>query len=151
MLKRWIPVLLPLLWTALIWGNSLQPAEVSGELSGGVVALVEPVLTAVGIPAEHHSFVVRKSAHFAEFAGLAVLWLVVFLKRPVVSGAMLTLLLCAATAALDEGIQHFVPGRSCALRDWGIDTLGAAVGAGVFVLTAQIQKKRGSRREKTEA
>jgi len=40
--------------------------------------------------------------------------------------------LCAATAALDESIQHFVSGRSCELRDFGIDILGAAVGIGLL-------------------
>ena len=145
--KKWFWLLPVLLWTAFIWSNSLQPAEVSGQVSGTLENLVAPVLTAVGIAPEQHTFVVRKGAHFTEFALLALLWAKALSpKRRAAAPA-----LCAVTAALDEGIQHFVPGRSCRLLDWGIDFLGAAVGIAVFAAAVWIRKKRGSKREKAEA
>jgi len=39
-------------------------------------------------------------------------------------------------AALDELHQVFVPGRTCLLQDWLIDTAGAFVGIGLVVLWA---------------
>jgi len=132
MKKRLVWLILAILWSGVIWSNSLQPAEVSGQASGNVVDLVEPVLTELGIPAEEHSFVVRKSAHLTEFAILGMLWLLFFSWKCGFWPVAWALGLCAATAALDESIQHFVSGRSCELRDFGIDILGAAVGIGLL-------------------
>ena len=140
MKKRLIFLAAALLWTAFIWHNSLQPAEVSGEASGSIVELVQPVLDAVGIPEEQHSFVVRKSAHMTEFAVLALLWSGCFGQT--VRGVIMAAVLCVGTAGADEIIQRFVPGRSCEIRDFCIDTLGAGLGIAAAALVRLCLKKQ---------
>jgi len=66
--------------------------------------------------------VLRKLAHTAEFAILAIL-LERALRRPA-----LALLIASAYAATDEFHQAFVPGRHAKPTDWLIDTAGAAIG-----------------------
>lgn len=41
--------------------------------------------------------------------------------------AVLAILITSAYGALDEFHQRFTPGRSCDVRDWMADTVGAAV------------------------
>lgn len=86
-------------------------------------------------------FIVRKSAHCLEFTGLCVLFNCAYFftfnkKRPIIS------IICTSLyAATDEIHQIFVEGRSCELRDWGIDTFGAVLGTiGFFVLFAVIDR-----------
>ncbi len=145
---RLLWLVLALLWTAFIWGNSLQPAEMSGAASGAVVQVVEPVLTAAGIPQEEHSFVVRKGAHLTEFALLGIFWAAFFGQKRRLGCFAAALALCMVTAAVDEGIQHFVPGRSSQLRDIGIDTLGAAAGIAPAIVIFLVREKRASRKER---
>ena len=126
MKKRLIFLVAALLWTAFIWHNSLQPAELSGEASGNIVELVQPVLDAVGVPEEQHSFVVRKCAHMTEFAVLALLWTGCLGEMP--RGIILTAVFCLITAGVDETIQRFVPDRGPSIFDVGIDTCGVLTG-----------------------
>lgn len=86
-------------------------------------------------------FIVRKSAHCLEFTGLCVLFNCALFftfnkKRPIIS------IICTSVYAVtDEVHQIFVDGRSCELRDWGIDTFGAILGAiGFIVLFCVIDK-----------
>lgn len=86
-------------------------------------------------------FIVRKSAHCLEFTGLCVLFNCAFFftfqkKKPLIS------ILCTSLYAVtDEVHQIFVEGRSCELRDWGIDTFGALLGTiGFLVLFYMIDR-----------
>ena len=59
-----------------IWGNSLLPAEVSGQISGSLKALLDGLFTP-GEAAPSGDGLLRKCAHFAEFSALGLLlgWL----------------------------------------------------------------------------
>lgn len=59
---------------ALIWGNSTLPGGVSMELSDGFLALLSQGLPALAVIG---SILIRKLAHFSEFACLGLLlgWL----------------------------------------------------------------------------
>ena len=59
-----------------IWGNSLLPAEVSGQISGTLKALLDGVFTP-GEAVPSGDGLLRKFAHFAEFGALGLLlgWL----------------------------------------------------------------------------
>ena len=53
-----------------IWGNSLLPAEVSGQISGTLKALLDGVFTpGEGVPSGGDGLL-RKFAHFAEYGAL---------------------------------------------------------------------------------
>ena len=114
-----------------IWGNSLLPGSVSGAISHwlrDILALLLPDRPAD--PDAGHGLL-RKLAHFTEFACLGALftWLFGMLQKP-----MPLALLCGfAAAGIDETIQRFVPERGPSFRDVLIDTSGALVGM-IFLL-----------------
>jgi len=90
-------------------------------------------------------------AHFAEYAVFGLL-LVIALdpRRPVGHAVALAVLFASAYGVSDEVHQHFVPGRTPDVVDWGVDTIGALAGAllGVLLLRAV---SRFSRRLAVEA
>lgn len=130
-------------WVCLIWGNSLVPGEGSSRVSGLVVDVLGPLLSSLGLtdPAAQ-TFLVRKCAHFLEYAVLGVLALCCARAWGLSGGRALALvaLACVAVPLADEGIQLHVPGRAGSLRDVGIDVSGAATGllASWLVLRARL-------------
>ena len=109
-----------------IWGNSLLPAGISGQISGAVKALLDGLFPPGEGGAPSGDGLLRKFAHFAEFGmlGLCLGWLFGMLgkKWPV------PFLLGTAAACVDETIQIFVPGRGPGIRDVCIDSCGVAAG-----------------------
>lgn len=79
---------------------------------------------------------VRKLAHLAEYALLAILlwraWMLRPAFRPPMSWtwreALLPFLICVGYAALDEFHQSFVPSRGAAVADVLVDACGALLG-----------------------
>lgn len=127
-----------LMLLTFIWGNSILPGKVSGEISGWLQSLLG--LTSTG--QEGHG-ILRKLAHFTEFAGLGAClgWLYAMLgKKPWCS------LGCAfAAACIDETIQYFVPDRGPAVADVLLDTAGGAAGIGILLLVYIICKKHNKK------
>ena len=112
-----IYLILTLFWTAGIFLHSAMPAAASNAESGGVLAVVQMIL-----PWITHG-VLRKAAHFLEFAVLGILLTGTFhgarnftLAKP--------MLFAVLTAMTDETIQAFTPGRNCALSDVWLDAAG---------------------------
>ena len=115
-----------------IWCNSLVPGTQSGGLSLGVVDALRSALDALGIPSAWvTNFVVRKAAHFTEYAVLGVLFARAFdLRRGARARTIAVVcLVLVLVPVLDETIQLFVPGRSGQLSDVLLDCCGAATGA----------------------
>ncbi len=82
-----------------------------------------------------------KGLHFAAYAGLAFLCARAYRRRwPGLSAwglGNLSLLSAALYGLSDEIHQGFVPGRTADPWDWLADTLGAAFGAGAYLLLAR--------------
>ncbi len=110
---------------ALIWGNSVLPGGVSMELSDGFLELIGQGLPAF---ARIGSILIRKLAHFSEFACLGVL--LAWLFRLMGEGCRFPspALLGTLAACVDETIQRFVPGRESSLIDVWIDIGGVCTG-----------------------
>ena len=132
-----------LLNLCFIWGNSLLPAEVSQAFSDWVKSLLEAVFPSEeALPSD--GGLLRKAAHFAEFAALGFLvrWRAVLLRKK----GIRTLLWGVAAACVDETIQIFVPGRGPGILDVGIDTCGVVTGMILlqigYVLWKQHQSKQ---------
>lgn len=125
---------------AFIWGNSLLPGEVSGAISDYVKALLSALLPGSGLDSSGGGFLVRKIAHFSEFAclGALLMWRFGMLGRRW-PGA---LALAFAAACVDEGIQIFVPDRGPGLRDVTIDTCGAAFGLTALLLASRSHRPK---------
>jgi VanZ family protein len=97
--RLWIPVLL---WAGIIFAFSSIPS----------------LNTGLGV----WDLVLRKLAHAAVFGVLAVLiFRAVGRLVPAFLGA-------SAYAVTDELHQSFVSGRQASVRDWAVDTAGAAIG-----------------------
>ena len=121
---------------AFIWGNSLTNGEDSGNLSGGVMAWINTFLRLDSAGADMLHWLIRKGAHFTEFAclGLLLTWLFGMMGEK--KGHLIGMpLLCGMTSAcVDETIQVFVPGRGPSLIDVWIDTAGVAVGITLLLI-----------------
>ena len=124
-----------------IWGNSLMTGEVSQAISNWVQDILFGTRTPSGeIPPGNT--LLRKAAHFTEFAALGFLlfWLFAMLgkgwKAALLSGVMV--------ACIDETIQAFVPERAPRLLDVGIDSLGVVTGMVLLMLGHTYWKRRSA-------
>lgn len=117
----------------------------SSAESSGVVNLLRPLFEVLGIADQHAmSFVVRKCAHFSEYAILlglatrmAMAWFGVSLRSFVITYCVLF-----AAPCVDETIQRFVPGRAGMPTDVLIDMSGGMLGMLVTYLVVMHSHKR---------
>ena len=147
----WLTLIPVLLTMVMIFCFSAQDGGESGALSGGVVAwLVERVVPGFsGLPLSQKEtilstvgFVVRKTAHFSEYALLGfflMLHVRQIGKKMLVKGPYLWAWAVGTLYAIsDELHQMFVPGRGPAVRDVCIDSAGVAAGVAILCLIFQI-------------
>ncbi len=137
-------------WMVVIFLFSAQNDTQSGDTSGMVVRWFLSLLYR-GFESfsperqmellEAWHLLIRKGAHFTEYAVLAAL----------VANALricgkprwyLPVIISAAYAVTDEIHQYFVAGRACRLLDMGIDTCGAIFGTTIFALGIFLLNKR---------
>lgn len=126
-----------------IWGNSLLPANFSLTFSEWVRMLLTDSMPISYGEVNWKSILIRKLAHFAEFAALGVFmaWYHGMLGRR----QRRALGLCVAAACIDETIQFFIPGRGPGLYDVAIDSLGAAAGIALVYFGHTYLKKRSTK------
>lgn len=90
-------------------------------------------------------FLVRKTAHFTEYAILGALFYLNFRQLPKLNSRpkkiLLPIVFSFLYACTDELHQIFVPGRSAQFRDVLIDTLGASFGIAITYLTIKFFAK----------
>lgn len=141
-----------------IWGNSLMPGPVSGNISETVVEVAKAVVEAVigtapekpELPSIFSELFLRKMAHFSEYLVLGLLmarYRMLFAeeswkaRKPVLF--LTTIALGLAVCFLDETIQLFVPGRAGMVMDMWIDLAGFSVGASI--MTGVMRRKERKR------
>lgn len=122
---HWLP---PALWMVLIFalGSDAASAEQTSRFVSPVLRWLLPGASPFHLEALHG--VLRKLAHFTEYAILAGLWF-----RALSSGvrwstwrvAATALAISAGWAAVDEAHQWFTPSRTSSLADVALDTAGA--------------------------
>ena len=111
--------------------------------------LLRPVFDALGlVDKDTCTFIIRKTAHFSEYAvlGVGALNLAKNLARRG-SGRCASigvLLAFALVAVADETLQLFVPGRSGSLRDVAIDLAGYTFGVLCATLVVKHRRKGAS-------
>ncbi len=132
-----------------IWGQSVMNRELSSEESGFVMRIVTPVLELIvgkGRVTEH---LVRKIAHFCEYALLGAEMSLFFAgkRRRKREGLLLAMAHGLLAAFVDETIQIF-SGRGPAITDIWIDFAGVTAG-GIFLLDVLIVWIHAARRHKT--
>lgn len=123
-----------------IWGNSLLPAEISQAFSDWINQLLSAVLPGASGGIGQGSGLLRKIAHFTEFAVLGALlaWRFGMLQKP----KYLPFLLGAAAACVDETLQMLAPGRSPRLTDVLIDVCGVLTGLSLLYFGYHYFKKK---------
>ena len=162
MKKKKILTIFIVLALVFIWGNSLVPRELSGEISDAILERLNRAASSAGLgektftvmrdddhdgTPEETGYLVRKTAHVAEYAVLAaLLWL--RLEKKSWARAGLAVALGALAGAVDETLQIFSH-RGSQLSDVGFDACGAALGVAVCVLAACLAARR--RRKKDPA
>ena len=139
--KKIIFAIMTCLWVAVIFSFSLQPGEVSGDLSGSFLQKVlewfapgifEKLETMSQEQLDMWHMILRKCAHFTEFAVLGVLSSLTLLQTKMSRRAVMTMVFCLAVASVDETLQLFVDGRAGRVVDVMIDGAGALSGIGVI-------------------
>lgn len=123
-------------WLSSKDGNQSQ--NMSDSVRGILMKLFGPLL---------NSFIVRKFAHFFEYAVLGFLiGCALFISRRRFSP--ITAVICSALYSIsDEMHQYFVPGRACRIFDVGVDTLGALTGTLILALIILIVNSIAMRRK----
>jgi len=123
------------------WAAAIFVASTGWFTGSRTESVVVPILAWLFPRADPHTLevmhaVVRKLGHFTEYLVLGVL-----IARALrdergwrLHHALMALVLATSYAVTDELHQHFVPGRTAAAGDVGIDALGAAVGQIVLAL-----------------
>ena len=148
---------LVLAWMATIYAFSAEPADVSGELSGGISYKIcknwssiwnlewdeEMVLE----KAEVIDYPVRKAAHMTEYAILAILVAACVAAWPIRGKRLyfIAILVTILYACTDEFHQLFVPGRAGQLKDVLIDTIGGCFGMLAVLICVKIHIYRHSK------
>lgn len=131
--------------------SSGESSLTSGRISGLVMRIFFPRLSEQPYYIQYRvsdavSTIIRKGAHFSEYAILAQLTfqLLLALPRPRKDSicALCGFLFAAIYAATDEFHQSFVPGRAMMAKDVLIDSLGALTGVLIAVVVARMLKKK---------
>jgi VanZ family protein len=130
-------------WPALAWAlvistfsTGLFTAENTSRVIVPILHWAFPHVPLATLLAIHHF--IRKAAHFTEYFILSLLILrgIRAKRRELrLSWALITILIVAAYASLDEFHQAFVPGRTPAVTDVLLDTAGgvaAQIGVALF-------------------
>lgn len=146
-----ISFIITLLWVAVIFSFSLQPAATSSQVSRGVghwiVDTFVPFLSErlETMPVEQLELLhtlLRKAGHFSEYFILGILAVLTVLQTKLRYRRLSALFFCVLVAAVDETIQLFVSGRSGQVTDVVLDSVGALCGIVVFVCVRKIFVKK---------
>jgi len=143
LLFRVLWILLCVSWVAFIFSNSAQSATDSSMASEGIRASFNALLARIGISVRLSPTVIRKLAHFTEYAVLGILLLLGTclydnLQRrywyPIPVGLLV--------ACIDEGIQSFFPGRGPSIFDVAIDLSGICFVLLLLFFLRSLRKRR---------
>lgn len=137
-----------ILWMVLIFNLSSQVADQSNQLSTGitkiVVNFIEKVAPNWNVDISSFNHIVRKSAHFFAYLVLGILAINALRRSEVfeIRSVIFALLICVLYAVTDEVHQLFVPGRGAMVMDVLIDSSGASIGIGVYLLIGKMFRRR---------
>lgn len=147
-----VPWLLLLIWLSVIFLFSAQGGGASNSISGRVV---DTILRAVDRQDSMSLYntvntIVRKGAHFTEYAILAVLWAKCFSGIKKIGKHSLWLAFAASviSASFDEFHQSFVSGRTPLVTDVLIDSSGALLGIIVFAAVRHLLLRKKADKSK---
>lgn len=136
------------LYIAFIWIHSTMNAGKSTGESTYVLEFVTNFLKTIGISTQLTDHIIRKSAHFCEFAllGCLTMWCGYLINKNILKILIPAGCVCLFVAITDEFIQLFSEGRSAEIKDVLLDFTGSICGATFFILiiivTILIKKRK---------
>lgn len=145
-LFRIIALVLLILWMILIFSLSAQTSVESSDTSSGAIGVVLKILypgfeklsdVQKQDMINSLQFIARKGAHFTIYGilGIFSFFAVITYKGiPIKYRYLFSSLICLLYAVSDELHQHFVPGRSCELRDVLVDFSGSITAIILLIL-----------------
>jgi VanZ family protein len=139
-LCRWLLVMN----LAVIWGNSLFPGEISGQISSWAGRMIGLIFNLPFDAAGSGHGLLRKAAHFTEFACLGGLlcWHLRMLGEKGRHLAGMTMLGVMLAACADETIQTLIPNRGPSVIDVWIDTFGGFAGMALLLGGHHFRKRK---------
>lgn len=144
--KSIVSWILVLIWMVLIFYLSAQVAAESDHLSLGItqiiISTIESVMSGIDVGSILSNHLVRKSAHFFAYLTLGILVINALTQSgfPGKGRGAIAWGISVLYAVSDEVHQLFVPGRSGQIKDVLIDSAGAMVGIGLYLLLLSLQK-----------
>ena len=153
-----VPILFTVLWIAFIFSNSLQNGVESGNQSHMAQEWLDQVFHNAGLKNPISEGLLRKLAHFGEFAILALFYIgdvlafgYISLVQPLGRTSLFlfsSVPVCFLVACVDEFLQRFSVGRASQFTDVLIDTSGALTATlcffAVFCLVRYRKSKKAS-------
>lgn len=145
-----------IIWVAVIFAFSLQPAKDSSRLSLGVgyfltkllpAEVSETILSLRPLQLSFLHTLLRKAGHFTEYFILGMLSINAFLRIEFSYKKWLGLWACVLVAVMDETIQLFVSGRSGQVTDVMLDSVGALCGIAVLMVVRKMFRGRKNKRK----
>lgn len=133
-----------ILWMGIIFYLSHQPAEISSDLSGG---LLEKIMSAIRsithseLVGSYHTLL-RKIAHFATYFILSLLMMYAFAKNKVAKKYLITFFIGLIFALSDEFHQLFIQGRAAQIMDVLIDMSGICLGLLLTKISSILLKRQ---------
>ena len=147
--------LLLILQMLFIFTMSSFGSDSSNAQSGQIIQVLRQVFPNLsshtsGPDASALTFIVRKTAHFTEYAILGILFYLLYRQiLPQKNGLRLFVLAILSSflyACTDEIHQLFVPGRSGQFTDVLVDTLGASFGCTILSFSNYLKRVLQARR-----
>ncbi len=124
--------------------HSFMPADVSSQESSAVLVFFQNLFNIFGISAELTDHIVRKTAHFVEFAIIGAMMMNTaysFNKSRPYKYYFTIMFSGLMTAVVDETIQLNVPGRAGMVTDVLLDFSGVITGSLIMLIILSIYKK----------
>ncbi len=121
-MKKNIWLYVSIIFTLIIWIQSLLPGSLSSQQSGFIVTVGLNILNSVHISIDENIFhtFIRKLAHFTEFFILAFLWMKTLNKK-----YLKVVVFVVMIAIIDETLQLIHNDRASQMTDVLIDVSGS--------------------------
>lgn len=132
-------------WTLFIFSRSLQDGTHSFQESASVQSILHRLL-GDGVVGSFLYRAIRKVAHFAEYGVLGIGWGGYSCRFRAVGWWLW--IAGPLTAAADECLQFFAPGRSPQIRDVLLDSVGYACGVAAMLLLRLLVSRYKRRAER---
>lgn len=137
-MKKYVWLILLVLWMGVIFYFSHQPGDVSGGQSGEILVkiglLTEEDLALGTDKAQMLQFIIRKSAHMGVYFILSILGIFTFRSFKINNYYRLAWIMASIYAVTDEFHQSITPDRGPSVKDVFIDSTGAIIGIIVYMM-----------------